>query len=346
MLLMKIFSGSYPILRRLLSYFDAEKVHDLSIWFLKQSFFKIPATSIPQIKDSDPRPCKYFGLSFENPVGLAAGLDKNAEAILGFQQMGFSFIEVGTVTPKPQTGNPKPRLFRDFNREFIFNCMGFNNCGTEQMIRNMESSRPYWKDSLIVGVNIGKNSTTSLEDAHKDYRFCAKAMAPHAHYLCVNVSSPNTVGLRTLQNTEGLKKILGEVFEETHQQKKPTPVLVKLAPEIENQVFEELIVSLETWPIAGYVLTNTLQRPSAYKECKMSIGGLSGAPLREASLLALKKARTLTKKPIVSVGGILSAEDAQERIQYGADLVQIYSGLIFKGPKLVHQIRRHCYGRH
>ncbi len=336
----------YRVTLHLLSAIDAEEVHHWFIrclkvagrisrnpWGLRVSRFLITGHSKPSPAQLTP-PLSFFGLPFENRVGLAAGLDKNGEAIEGLQLLDFSFIEVGTVTPLPQEGNAKPRLFRDYSRKLVFNAMGFNNVGVEDMKRSLENSQGFMRPNLILGINIGKNAATTLDKASQDYAICAKALNEQADYFTLNISSPNTKGLRGLQSVESLTPILEAVFKQSTK-----PVLVKLAPEIEEDSMAELITSMETqFPIAGWILTNTLQRDCPFPNSAMKVGGVSGeslvGPARNALALGLK----YSKKPIISSGGIVSLQEAQLRIKMGASLVQVYSGLVFEGPSLIHEL--------
>ncbi|MCL4136019.1 UNVERIFIED_CONTAM: hypothetical protein GTU68_002578 [Idotea baltica] len=270
-----------------------------------------------------------MGIEFPNPVGLAAGFDKDGEAIEGLFQLGFGFIEVGTVTPKAQPGNPSPRLFRLPEKKAIINRMGFNNKGVDHLIEKIKNSNYHG----ILGINIGKNFTTPIENAVDDYLYCLERSYVDADYIAINLSSPNTPGLRSLQADELRRQEL------SIQHSKMTPLVIKLAPDLLD---EELIVIAKAamdFGIDGIIATNTTLSRDAVSGLKYSAeqGGLSGGPLKERSTEVVRiLARTLQGKiPIIAVGGILSGNDAAEKISAGASLVQLYSGFIYKGPQLI-----------
>lgn len=283
---------------------------------------------------------QVFGMSFASRVGLAAGFDKDAEMVEGLPALGFGFCEIGTVTPRPQPGNERPRLFREPAREALFNRMGFNGLGATVVAERLAQSKPRLPESFRVGVNLGKNKDTSLENAADDYILAAKAFRGLADYLVINVSSPNTPGLRSLQTVEALRPIVEGVGREIARWTKRPPLLLKLAPELSGMDLEAVIRGAESWGIDGWVLTNTLGGAWS-KGLKQELpGGWSGAPVRDASRASLKQARALTKLPIVSVGGIFDAEEAMARRELGADLVQLYSGWIYRGPGLPFEVSR------
>ncbi|MEX1237451.1 MAG: dihydroorotate dehydrogenase (quinone), partial [Pseudomonadales bacterium] len=276
---------------------------------------------------------------FPNPVGLAAGLDKNATCIEGMAAMGFGFIEVGTVTPKAQAGNPKPRLFRLTARNALINRMGFNNEGVEAMAKRIKRSG--FKG--VLGINIGKNASTPVEDALSDYEFCMRKVYQLASYIVVNISSPNTPGLRNLQRQQelealldGLQKVHGEL---KAKYDKHVPLVVKIAPDIDDDEVIDIANCLLAHHIDGVVVTNTtVSRSAVYGERHSDeAGGLSGAPLKNQAnhVLKLVADHVQGAMTVIGVGGIMSAEDAVEKLRLGADLVQIYTGFIFKGPALV-----------
>jgi len=267
---------------------------------------------------------QVWNLQFRSPVGLAAGFDKNGVLLRALPHLGFGFAEIGSVTPRPQPGNPRPRLARDPSRQAIWNAMGFNNDGIEVVARRLEHARAEgWIPSdFPVGVNLGKNKDTPNEEAHRDYLEGSRRFLPFADYLVVNVSSPNTPGLRALQEPEGVRRILDPILEARAGSRRSVPVLLKLAPEIGGPALAELLGALED-RVDGWILTNTLQSNS---------GGLSGAPLAEMSRARLLEAVGQTRKPIISVGGILGEGEAAERIRAGASLVQTYAGDIYGGP--------------
>lgn len=273
-----------------------------------------------------------FGMPFASALGLAAGFDKNAELVSALPLLGFGFCEIGTVTPLPQLGNAKPRLMRETKSESLFNRMGFNNLGAEQIAKNLSHHRKNLPKHFRVGVNIGKNKETEGASIAKDYALAARPFTDLADFFVINVSSPNTPGLRALQAQESLEPIIDAVFEEISL--KPTssykiPVLVKLAPELQPDELRALISFFETKKISGLVLTNTLAG-----ETLLGPGGWSGGRVRDAAARALGHVRSMTSMPIISVGGIDSPVVAQERIDEGASLLEIYSSWIFKGPRL------------
>jgi len=267
---------------------------------------------------------KVWDLEFRSPVGLAAGFDKNGVLLRALPHLGFGFAEIGSVTPRPQPGNPRPRLSRDPSRQAIWNAMGFNNDGVEAVARRLEQARSCgWIPSdFPVGVNLGKNKDTPNEEAHRDYLAGARRFLSLADYLVVNVSSPNTPGLRALQEPEGVRRILDPILDVRAGTVRSVPVLLKLAPEISGASLVELLDQLEH-RVDGWILTNTLQFNS---------GGLSGKPLAELSRARLLEAIGRTRKPIISVGGILDADEARRRVESGASLIQAYAGYIYGGP--------------
>jgi dihydroorotate dehydrogenase len=283
------------------------------------------------------------GLSFPNPVGLAAGFDKNATLYKDFQHLGFGFIEVGTVTPKAQDGNPKPRLFRLPNDRALINRMGFNNFGVDAMVNQLKN-RP--KD-LIVGGNIGKNKVTPEELAHEDYLICFYQLYDSVDYFAVNVSSPNTPGLRNLQGKEPLRKLLTSIVEARKSKSVSKPILLKIAPDMNDSQLDDVVeIVLETG-IDGIIATNTTisrdglnSRSYEIKAC--GDGGLSGWPLKARSTRIVKmvRERLTPEHLIIGCGGIETAEDAIEKLEAGADLVQIYTGFIYEGPALVKRINQ------
>ncbi len=290
-------------------------------------------------------PIELAGLKFPNRVGLAAGLDKNARCIDGLGAMGFGFVEVGTVTPKAQPGNPKPRLFRLPKAQALINRLGFNNEGLAAFLANVQRSalRRQGTPGMLLGLNIGKNAVTPIENATDDYLIGLDGVYPHADYVTVNISSPNTKNLRALQSDEALDALLGAIAvrREALQQQhgKRIPIFVKIAPDLDAAQVAVIAATLVRHGMDGVVATNTTLSRDAVKGLPHAeeAGGLSGAPVREASnrVIAELRAALGPKFPIIGVGGILSAEDAVDKIRAGADVVQIYTGLIYKGPQLV-----------
>ncbi len=327
----------YPALRCLLFRLDPEFAHDLSLRALRttQQCGLSLLLAEPRVID----PVRLLGLEFPNRVGLAAGLDKNGEAIDALAALGFGFIEVGTVTPRAQSGNPRPRLFRLPAAQALINRMGFNNLGIDTFLRNVRRSRR----EVPLGLNIGKNASTALEAALDDYTLCLRAVHEHADYITVNVSSPNTPGLRQLQEDQALQDLLGGLAIERDRlaqaQSRRVPMLLKVAPDLHEAQIKTLADSLPRHGIDGVIATNTTLSRHAVEGLAHAeqAGGLSGAPLREASsrVIALLRSQLGAGYPIIGVGGILDARDAVEKRRCGADLVQLYTGLIYRGPRLV-----------
>ena len=329
----------YSLLRRLLFLFDAETVHVFSLNFL--SFVNSIGLLRLFVKKRVSAPVTVMGIDFPNAVGLAAGLDKNAGHIDALAQCGFGFIEVGTVTPLAQAGNDKPRLFRLEADNAIINRMGFNNLGVEALVNNVKKSRK----QCVLGINIGKNKDTPLENAVDDYLKCMPHVYPYADYIAINISSPNTPGLRQLQHGDGLTSLLTQLknkqAELSQQYQRYVPLAVKIAPDLDEKEIEDIAFRLLSAKIDGVIATNTTNtRPAILSSQKLAKeeGGLSGQPLFELSNQVLKKLVVLLngRIPVIAVGGISSPGDALEKIKAGASLVQIYTGFIYSGPKLIH----------
>jgi dihydroorotate dehydrogenase len=330
----------YSLVSPLLFQFDAEASHDFTLKGLKtaERFGALTLYPAPPVC----RPRQVMGITFPNPVGLAAGLDKNAAVIDGLAALGFGFIEVGTVTPRPQPGNPKPRLFRVREAQGIVNRFGFNNLGVDHLIENVKAA----KYKGVLGINIGKNFDTPIENAVDDYLICMQKVYAYATYITVNISSPNTKNLRALQEKEALSSLLSTLkLEQTKladQHGRYVPITLKIAPDLEHEQINEIADLLMEHKIDGVIATNTTLARNKVQgmEHAEETGGLSGAPVREKSTLVIQQLsqRLQGAVPIIGVGGILSGADAVEKIAAGADLVQVYSGLIYKGPALVHEI--------
>jgi dihydroorotate dehydrogenase len=333
----------YQRLRPLLFRLDPERAHALTLFGLRLVGALPPLQAmLRRWYPVTHQPVQVFGLEFINPVGLAAGYDKDGLGWRGLACLGFSHIEVGTVTPRPQPGNPRPRLFRLPEDRALINRMGFPGMGADYVLQRLAGRRP---PGLVLGVNLGKNQDTPLEDAAQDYLALMRKFAPAADYLAINVSSPNTVGLRRLQARDALEALLKFLVSERdslHEQSgKRTPLLLKLAPDLsETELDDALQVSLECG-IDGLIATNTtLERDGLHSPRAGEAGGLSGAPLGKRSLEITRWicTRTEGRLPLISVGGILSAADAIERLDAGAALVQVYTGLVYAGPALPSQI--------
>lgn len=279
-----------------------------------------------------------FGLKFPSPLGLAAGFDKNAVALPGWEWMGFGFAEIGTVTAKAQPGNPLPRLFRVPELEAVINRFGFNNHGAEVVAERLATLKAsgHWP-KIPVGVNLGKSKVTPLEEANDDYVESFRRLRAYGDYFVLNVSSPNTPGLRQLQDKGALESLLAAVQAENTTK---LPLLLKIAPDLEWAAIEEIIALVESNGLAGLIATNTTIDHSSVPEAKRQQGGLSGQPLKARALEVLKFVTARTRLPVIGVGGIASADDAMERLDAGAALIQVYTGLIYEGPGLVGKIHK------
>jgi len=322
------------LIKKILFKLDAEFAHHLSLQLLKLAYhLKLSCFFSP----SPVSPQQLMGLSFPNSVGLAAGFDKNGDYIDALALLGFGFIEVGTVTPKPQFGNPKPRIFRIANKKAIINRLGFNNKGCDYVVERLKQR----KFAGILGVNIGKNSETPLDDAISDYLAVFQKVAPFASYITVNISSPNTKGLRDLQNPDFLPLLLNALKKEQATQKNYVPLVVKIAPDLTSAELQTIAEIFLATQIDGVIATNTtITRPGIEDEkYAKEAGGLSGAPLTMRSTEVIKQLHSLLQKkiPIIASGGIMSGHDAQDKMAAGASLVQVYSGLIYSGPNIVQQ---------
>lgn len=333
----------WPIVRKVLFLFDAESVHHATCLALR--FLARVCPWLLRIVSGTRGPAKLpptraFGLEFSSPVGLAAGFDKDARLLEALPHLGFGFAEIGTVTPKAQAGNPRPRLFRDASKSAVFNRMGFNNGGAEAAAERVRRAKPRLPKGFQVGVNVGKNKDTPLEEAPRDYALAAAPFRGLADYLVINVSSPNTPGLRSLQTAGSLRGIVSAVLAEISSWPSRPPLLVKLAPEVRGEALDEALKECERLGVSGILLTNTLQGQWTRGVPEPLPGGWSGLPLTGPSLESLEDARARTRLPIVSVGGILAPEDASRRMKAGASLIQLYSGWILGGPRLPSAIRR------
>ena len=331
----------YSLLRPLLFSLEPEKSHAVSMASLELAYRSgLSSRLYPAVQ----KPLRLMGLTFPNRVGLAAGLDKDGDHIDALGSLGFGFIEIGTVTPRPQAGNPKPRLFRLPQANAIINRMGFNNLGVEHLVGNA-ARRKY---SGVLGINIGKNADTPLEGAVNDYRLCIRAAHRYADYLTVNISSPNTPGLRELQGRDELQKLasnLSELVRELDDQSgRRVPLLVKIAPDLAPEALRQMADALVASRVQGIIATNTTLSRRGVEGMRFGEekGGLSGEPVREMSnrVIACLSEYLQGALPIIGVGGIASAEDAADKIRAGADLIQIYSGFIYQGPALIGAIAR------
>ena len=333
----------YPLIRKFFFALDAETAHGIGMGGV--SF--LDATGIAGLvaKPVPACPVEVMGLKFPNPVGLAAGLDKNGDHIDGLARLGFGFIEIGTVTPRPQAGNPRPRLFRIPEAQGIINRMGFNNDGVDRLLENVRRAK-FCRAGGILGINIGKNATTPIENAADDYLHCLDKVYGSASYVTVNISSPNTKNLRELQKDEALDDLLArlkarqEQLAERHG--KYVPMTLKIAPDLEPEQIVTIADALRRHRIDGVIATNTTLARDGVEGLPNAdeVGGLSGAPVFRKSTDVLKAlARALQGElPIIGVGGIMSGADAAEKMRAGASLVQFYSGFIYRGPDLVSEV--------
>ncbi len=335
------------LLRPLFFLLPAETAHQLT-FFVITLLYRIPGVSalvrklygqsVPKLERS------LFGIKFPNPVGVAAGFDKDAKLIGPLADLGFGFVEIGTVTPRPQIGNPRPRLFRLPADNALINRMGFNNSGIEEAVKRLRTR----SKQIIIGGNIGKNKDTSNQQAHEDYLKCFRSLYHYVDYFVVNVSSPNTPGLRELQEREPLTELLTILQRENHQTGPPKPILLKVAPDLSWSQLDDIIEIVQETNIDGIVATNTTVERSGLKTSaeqlkRIGAGGLSGAPLsaRATEIIRYIHQKSQGKIPIIGVGGITTAADAWEKIQAGASLVQVYTGLIYRGPGIVRELAEH-----
>jgi dihydroorotate dehydrogenase len=334
------------LIRPILFWFDPEEVHYFSFSFIK-FISKIPfvssiVKSIYEVKDSRLER-EVFGLKFKNPVGLAAGFDKDAKCYKELSNFGFGFIEIGTLTPVGQEGNPKKRLFRLKEDSSIINRMGFNNGGVQEAVERLKKNK-----SVLIGGNIGKNKLTPNENATQDYEICFEALFDYVDYFVVNVSSPNTPNLRELQDKKPLTELLQTLQNKNLAKPKQKPILLKIAPDLtDSQLFDIIDIVNET-KIAGVIATNTtLSREGLQSKNKSEMGGLSGKPLTNRSTEVIRFLSEKSNKafPIIGVGGIHSAEDALEKLEAGASLIQLYTGFIYEGPSLVTKINKEILKR-
>ena len=337
----------YSLIKNLLFLFSAERAHHITTT-LFEWVIRIPIVShllrSTMIYEDDRLHKNVFGLDFKNPVGLAAGFDKDGLYIRSMSQVGFGFLELGTVTPLPQVGNPRPRLFRLIPDKAIINRMGFNNRGVDHLVSQLQKTP---KTDTIIGGNIGKNKDTPNEQAHEDYLICFKKLYDYVDYFVVNLSSPNTPGLRSLQEKEPLLKILHPLLEERKTKEIQRPILLKIAPDLSQAQIKDIADIVVDLGIDGIIATNTTISRSGLKTQgsvvqDIGAGGLSGAPLTQRSTQVITHLNELTqgKVPIIGVGGIHSPVTAQDKLDAGAQLVQVYSGMIYEGPWLVKRIKR------
>jgi dihydroorotate dehydrogenase len=332
----------YTLARPFLFSLDPETAHNLTLPALKRAADCGITRLLPRPK-ADPR--TVMGITFPNPVGLAAGLDKDGAYIDGLAALGFGFIEVGTVTPRAQPGNPLPRMFRLPQAKAIINRMGFNNGGVDAFVANVQASKFYQNREGILGLNIGKNAATPIENAADDYLHCLEKVYPYASYVTVNISSPNTKNLRQLQGASELDALLSQLKDAQQRladrHMRYVPIALKIAPDVDDEQIKTIASALVRHKIDGVIATNTTITRDAVKNLRHGdeAGGLSGAPVFELSNMVVRKLKQELGDalPVIGVGGIFSGKDAQAKIDAGASLIQLYTGLIYRGPALVNE---------
>ena len=331
----------YSLIRRILFLFDAELIHEFSVKSIKllsllpfskqilRYFFHVNTKALER---------NLFGLKFKNPVGLAAGFDKNAECYNEISNFGFGFIEIGTVTPLPQPGNPKKRIFRLVEDKSLINRLGFNNKGLDEITKNLRKKR-----DIIIGANIGKNFFTENKDGHMDYLKCLQGLHDLVDYFAINISSPNTKNLRQFHDKDLLKPLLESLINYNNNQSSRKPMLLKISPDLDTKELDDVISLVSELKIDGIIATNTtISRDNLKSKYQNEIGGLSGELLKEKSNYIIKYLRKKLDNnfPIIGVGGIMTKDDAIEKLNSGADLIQLYTGFIYKGPGLIRDINK------
>jgi dihydroorotate dehydrogenase len=325
--------------RPLLFSLDAETAHHLAIALLRRASHVDLALRALQSFQPAPKPKTVFGLTFRNPIGLAAGLDKNGVALPAWAALGFGFVEIGTVTAKAQSGNQKPRIFRFPEQEALINRLGFNNDGADAIADRLKKLRASGRwPSVPLGINIGKSRETPLEETTDDYLYSFRLLREFADYIVINVSSPNTPGLRELQGREALAQLLRAVREKNKIARKP--VLIKISPDLSPDELNEVIATCEQNETAGIIATNTTLDHSSIPTGLDEVGGLSGTPLREKSTALLRAISARSTIPVIASGGIFDAQSAREKFEAGAQLAQIYTGYVYRGPGLLREIVR------
>ena len=325
------------IVRPLLFAIDPEMAHRLTLGTLSAASRIDLALRALTVFRPPLKPKKLFRLDFPNPIGLAAGLDKNGVALPAWEALGFGFIEIGTVTAKPQPGNSKPRIFRFPEQQALINRLGFNNDGADAVARRLRKLRRSGRwPQVPVGINIGKSMSTPLSDAGEDYLYCFRALREFSDYIVLNVSSPNTPGLRELQGHAALSELLAAIADKNVITRKP--IVVKIAPDLMPKELNQIVATCEQNRVAAIIATNATVEHSPIPPDKDEQGGLSGAPLREKSTTLVRQIAAISTIPVIASGGIMDAASAREKIDAGAQLVQIYTGLIYRGPGLIREI--------
>ncbi len=326
------------LLRPLLFSLDAETAHDLIIALLRGASHVDPALRALNAFQPAPKPKTVFGIDFPNPIGLAAGLDKNGVALPAWAAMGFGFIEIGTVTAKAQQANPKPRIFRFPEQQALINRLGFNNDGADAIASRLRKLRESgrWPGTCRVGINIGKSRITPLSEATDDYLYSFRLLRDFADYIALNVSSPNTPGIRELQEPRALSQLLRAIRNDN--QISARPILVKIAPDLSSTELEQIIAVCEQSEVAAIIATNTTLDHSSIPPARDQAGGLSGAPLLEKSTALVRSVVAKSRIPVIASGGITDAKSAREKFEAGAQLLQVYTGYIYRGPQLLREI--------
>ena len=331
----------YSLIRRILFLFDAELIHEFSVKAIKiLNLFPFSKQILRYffLTNSKVLERDLFGLNFKNPVGLAAGFDKNAECYNEFANFGFGFIEIGTVTPLPQPGNPKKRIFRLVEDRSLINRLGFNNKGLDEITKNLRKKR-----DIIIGANIGKNFFTENKDGHKDYLKCLQGLYDFVDYFAINISSPNTKNLRQFHDKNLLRPLLESLINYNNSQSSRKPMLLKISPDIERKELDDIISLVSELKIDGIIATNTtISRDNLKSKHKNEIGGLSGESLKVKSndIIRYLRKKLDNNFPIIGVGGIMTKQDAIEKLNSGASLIQLYTGFIYKGPGLIRDINK------
>lgn len=324
-------------LRPLLFSIDPERAHHLTISCLRAASHVDPLLRALKPFRPDPKPRTVFGVNFPNPIGLAAGLDKNGVALPAWAALGFGFIEIGTITAKAQPGNPKPRIFRLPEQNALINRLGFNNDGADAIAHRLNKLKRSgrWPE-VPVGINIGKSMTTPITDATADYLYSFRTLRDFSDYIVLNLSSPNTPGLRELQGSEALAELLHAIAEKNLITRKP--IVVKIAPDLSPAELEQIVGTCEANKVAGIIVANTTLDHSSIPAAQDEQGGLSGAPLREKSTALIRATAARSRIPIIASGGVIDSDSAREKFEAGAQLLQIYTGLIYRGPALLREI--------
>jgi dihydroorotate dehydrogenase len=335
---MKRARGTYELfVRPLLFSLDAETAHHVTVGLLGRASNFDPALRVLRSFQPSSKPKKLFGLNFPNPIGLAAGLDKNGVALPAWAALGFGFIEIGTVTAKAQPGNPKPRIFRLPEEQALINRLGFNNDGADAIAQRLSALRKSGRwPAVPVGINIGKSRATPLEQATDDYLYSFRRLRDFADYITLNISSPNTPGLRELQEPEKLSELLRTINNEAGAA--PKPLVVKISPDLSDAELKTILAVCEENGVSGIIATNTTLDHSSIPQQMDQAGGLSGAPLRNRSTALLREIAARSTIPVIASGGIFDAESAREKFQAGAQLIQLYTGFVYRGPQLLREI--------